>query len=88
MKNRRSKEVRLAGSRRPPEHHGMKLPQLHRLPQGFTCTQQMKLTDKFIEIARPHTVRQGPEFTDLADFAHGELPIISVSGGSSSLNRP
>lgn len=65
----------------------MKLPLFYRLAQGFTGTQQVKLANEFIEIAWPHTVRQGPEFTGLAVFAHGESPMTSVSGGSSSVNN-
>ena len=59
----------------------MQLALLHRLAQWLAGTQQVNLTDEFIEIARPHSVGQRPEFTGLAYLTRPEGLLILPAFG-------
>ena len=51
----------LAGSGRPPEHHGVELASFDRLAQRFAAAQQMRLANEFVQVTWPHAVCQRAE---------------------------
>jgi len=53
-----ARERGLADTRWPPEDHRMRPPRLERDPQRLARTEQMRLADHLVDVARAHTLGQ------------------------------